>query len=101
MASKTHSYDRNSFIIMPNPFANELNITAQLADCGQQISLRIYDITGRLVKKLYDGDAEPNFSVKWHGEDENGQKVSPGVYFLKYANVDTKETVCHKIVKLE
>ncbi len=48
------------------------------------VSLRIYNITGQLVKTLVDGQQSPgDFSVSWDGRNEGGQTVASGLYFYR------------------
>jgi hypothetical protein len=50
----------------------------------EKVSLRVYDIAGRLVRKLAEGEftsGENRFD--WDGQSDGGLPVSGGVYFLK------------------
>lgn len=62
----------------PNPFNDETNIAYTLAEAGN-VTLKVYDICGRLVVILLEGyeDAGPHL-VTWEATD-----VSSGVYFYK------------------
>jgi hypothetical protein len=66
--------------IRPNPINNEAIIHYQLpASC--QVSLQIFDITGRLVKLIFDEHQKPGiYTVEWNGKDRNNQNVANGVY---------------------
>jgi flagellar hook assembly protein FlgD len=45
------------------------------------VALRIYDIKGRLVKTLLQGNvAAGDRSIVWDGRDASGQKAGIGVY---------------------
>lgn len=49
-----------------------------------QVSICIYDATGRSVANLVDRKAEAgSHEVIWNGTDKNGKKVSAGIYFVK------------------
>jgi hypothetical protein len=51
---------------------------------GKIVRLRIYDITGRLVKNLIEEEQDHGeYSVEWSGEDEIGERLTSGVYFYK------------------
>jgi len=65
----------------PNPFLPETQIAFELPLAGRA-ELRIYDVSGRLVRTLVDErrPAGPH-SVMWNGRDETGRKVASGVYF--------------------
>ncbi len=82
----------------PNPFRNEVRFTVGNGS-GQikNLTLKIYDTAGRLVKDLSSGVfAHP---VSWNGTDENGRPVLPGVYFLR-AETATDQQVL-KIIKTD
>ncbi|MDO9575811.1 MAG: FlgD immunoglobulin-like domain containing protein, partial [bacterium] len=67
----------------PNPVLGRTEISYYLPDeC--RVELAVYDLTGRVVKKLVDGvEASGHNSVIWDGTDAAGNKVAPGVYFYK------------------
>ncbi|MBK7771140.1 MAG: nuclear transport factor 2 family protein [bacterium] len=66
----------------PNPFNPTTEISFVVPDGGANVSLRVYDITGRLVRTLVEGN-EPagTRSVTWSGENDRGQPVPSGTYF--------------------
>jgi hypothetical protein len=64
----------------PNPFNPSTSISYQLAEKAQ-VSIKIHNIRGQMVKKLVDGVKEAGeYSVQWDGRDEIGMKVSSGIY---------------------
>ncbi len=70
-------------IIAPNPFRTQLAI--QLANAhAQRVRLRVYDLSGRLVRRLIDGD-EPagRRLVTWDGRDTQGHLAAAGVYIVR------------------
>jgi hypothetical protein len=68
----------------PNPFNPTTVIRYDVPDEGTQISLRIYDVTGRLIRTLVDGSVPPGQqSVTWDGVDGHGNQVSTGIYFYR------------------
>ncbi len=69
--------------IRPNPFVSTTEISYALP-VTSPISLKVYDITGKLVKTLVNGSQVPNFyRVSWNGIDDRGQKVGQGIYILR------------------
>jgi len=74
----------------PNPFNPTTTIAFGLAKPAD-ITLRIYDTTGRLVRVLADGRyaAGPQAEV-WDGRDDSGRPVASGVYFYR---LDTRTNV--------
>jgi len=72
---------------VPNPFYGRTRISYQIPrgkDVG--VTLKVYDITGKLVRVLVDTEQCPGFyTVNWDGHDRNGRTVSSGVYFVRIA----------------
>jgi beta-lactamase superfamily II metal-dependent hydrolase len=65
---------------VPNPFNPVTNIEFSLAQPGR-VLLRIYSVTGGLVKTLVDDtEIAGKHSAVWTGEDEHGTPVASGVY---------------------
>jgi hypothetical protein len=74
------------FGVCPNPFKYHSEMSYQLAQ-ATRVSLKVYDISGRLVKSLSDGNEikEPGYyTVSWDGQDDLGRKVPAGVYFVRF-----------------
>ena len=67
----------------PNPFNPSTRITFGLPDAAQ-IRLEIYDLTGHLVRTLYDGtQAAGVHTLEWNGSNDYGDRVASGVYFYR------------------
>jgi hypothetical protein len=67
----------------PNPFRDRTQISYQLPSAGN-VSLRVYDVTGRTVRTLQDGFQKPGaYSVNWDSKDSRGRLVPHGVYFYR------------------
>jgi len=48
------------------------------------VSLRIYDVSGRLVRTLVDGPRTTGVHrVQWDGTDDRGRTARSGIYFAK------------------
>ena len=83
----------------PNPFNPTTTIAYELPEAGQ-VDLRIYDITGKLVKTLVDDEKEIGYhTVIWSGKDEREQAVSSGVYFYRIKAGEYTETKRCLLVK--
>ncbi len=89
----------------PNPFTpnsdgiNDItNIEFFLGNIGEpkneignqvrQITIRIYDLTGRLIKDLYDDKTSASAfiadkGITWDGRDNSGKTVRPGLYLYQ------------------
>jgi len=58
------------------------------------LNLALYDICGRRVKTLFDGNKPAGLQLfSWDGRDDQGRQVSAGIYFIK------AETAYGKILK--
>jgi len=52
---------------------------------AQNISFKIYDITGRLIKTLSESwMPQGEHRIKWNKKDEAGNTVSAGIYILQF-----------------
>ncbi|MDH3216536.1 MAG: T9SS type A sorting domain-containing protein [Candidatus Krumholzibacteria bacterium] len=68
----------------PNPFNPNTTIRYQVPTISD-VTLRIYDVEGRLVRTLVDrpGHAAGVHTVVWHGRDDRARDLSSGVYFYR------------------
>ena len=65
----------------PNPF-NPLTKFVYTINNPGVASLKIYDVTGKLIYTVFDEYREiGTFEEEWRSIDENNQAVSSGVYF--------------------
>ncbi|HHV37339.1 MAG TPA: T9SS type A sorting domain-containing protein [Candidatus Cloacimonetes bacterium] len=70
----------------PNPFNPETTISFNMPS-GADSKLDVYNIRGQKVKTLLDGHAQYGLNtVVWNGDDDNGNKVSSGIYFYHLTN---------------
>jgi hypothetical protein len=84
----------------PNPFNPQTTISYELLR-PETVSIRIYDIAGRLVRNLVDGDAASagRHDVSWDGRDESGQGVASGVYYYRLEVGSLSRTARMTLVK--
>lgn len=69
--------------IFPNPF-DQSTVINYWIPTQSDISLKIYDLNGRLIKVLFEGQQSGgNYSVKWNGLDDSGNQIVAGMYFVK------------------
>ncbi|MEJ2721444.1 MAG: FlgD immunoglobulin-like domain containing protein, partial [bacterium] len=83
----------------PNPFNPNLNIEFTLERRGE-VELSIYDIRGRLVRRLIQDErpAGPHVA-QWDGKSDNGNQVASGIYFVRLeamGRVDHRKAVMIK-----
>lgn len=68
---------------MPNPARGHTEIRYEVG-CTADVRISVYTATGRLVKTLASGRAEPGtYSVVWDGRNSGGLSVAGGIYFYK------------------
>gem|GEM_PF-4629282 len=76
----------------PNPFNPVTTIRYNIPE-PSTVSLIIYDITGREVRRLVDGTVEPGYhSAVWDGAGISGTTVSSGVYIYRFTAVPANES---------
>lgn len=67
----------------PNPFLGSSEIRGQLPP-NMTGSLRVHDISGRLVRTLSSSlEGESGFVAEWDGADDQGRPVPGGVYLYR------------------
>jgi hypothetical protein len=78
----------------PNPFNSATTINYSLAEAGE-VTLKIYNICGRLVETLVQESAEPgSYTVTW-----DASELSSGIYFYKVTAGDFTKTKRMMLVK--
>jgi hypothetical protein len=77
---------------LPNPFINSTLIRYQ-TKIKQKISIKIYDLSGRLITTLLDDLVEPGVhSQRWDGKDVRGREVPAGIYFCRLDALNKSES---------
>ncbi len=67
----------------PNPFNPKTTIRFALPEAAPT-TLRIYDVSGRLVRTLLENDLPAaEHTAEWRGVDDGGRPVAAGVYFYR------------------
>ena len=67
----------------PNPFGESTRIEFTLPRKAD-VSLTVYDVSGRTVKSLTNGTRDAGrYDVSWDGRDAAGRRVADGVYFSR------------------
>ncbi|HKW13109.1 MAG TPA: FlgD immunoglobulin-like domain containing protein, partial [Candidatus Krumholzibacteria bacterium] len=68
---------------VPNPFNPSTTIHYEIAK-GGRAALRVYDVSGALVRTLVDRSHNPgDYDAHWDGRNTAGMPVSSGVYFYR------------------
>lgn len=86
-ATKTEAF----FSVSPNPFRDKTTITFNGAQNIGPSGIKIYDVTGRLVKDFLFAN-----SITWNGKDAHGNIAAPGVYFI----VDDQGNTLDNVIKI-
>lgn len=83
---RTESKPALSMHLWPNPFRDHVNIRWTMHKReGKNITIRIYDASGRLVYDALPLIPPLSTFFTWPGIDQQGRRVPAGVYFLKLA----------------
>ncbi|MFI5370520.1 MAG: FlgD immunoglobulin-like domain containing protein [Candidatus Eisenbacteria bacterium] len=70
---------------VPDPFRQSATIGFSLAHTGV-VDLAVFAVDGRRVRTLDGGSRDPGeFRIVWDGRDATGQRVPPGIYFVRLA----------------
>jgi protocatechuate 3,4-dioxygenase beta subunit len=76
----------------PNPFNVQTTIGYVVPESGQA-SVRVYDVSGRLVRVLESGfHTSDTYFTTWDGRDPYGRRVASGVYFLRLEGPEASAT---------
>ncbi|MFQ5905626.1 MAG: HYR domain-containing protein [bacterium] len=68
----------------PNPFSRSTVIQYQVP-VSTGVVLKVYDVSGRLVRTLVDGEREAGYyAAEWDGRDGEGKKAATGIYFTRF-----------------
>jgi hypothetical protein len=83
----------------PNPFNPQTRIDYQLPKAAN-VNISVYNTIGQLVATLVDEVKTPGYySVSWNATDQNGLRVSSGVYIARM--VSNNYSMSKKIVLLK
>jgi hypothetical protein len=69
----------------PNPFNPQTTITFDIpgGEARVPVRLSIYDLRGRLVRRLLEGELAPGrHAFVWDGRDDSGREAGSGAYLL-------------------
>lgn len=68
---------------IPNPFSLETEIVYSIPS-KSYCSVKIYDVSGKLVRNLVNGMFEPGcYRVRWDGTNDAGMRLASGIYFYR------------------
>jgi hypothetical protein len=88
-----------SLPLRPNPFDAQTTLSLSLPARGR-VELRIYDVAGRMVRKLVSGEmGAGHHDVTWDGRSDSGARLQNGTYLYRL-NLDGKMVGSRKVVLL-
>ena len=83
----------------PNPFNPSTSIAFELPS-STTVRLGIYDLQGRLVRRLVEGTLPAGrHDIVWDGRDRGGRTVGSGIYLYRFLAGDLQETRKIMLVK--
>lgn len=89
-SGSSYSLPNSSFFTLsPNPFDNRTEIRF-LTEVKEPVSLNVYDISGAKVRDLVKNG---NSTLYWDGTDNNGRKLTRGVYIIRANNATLKALI--------
>jgi hypothetical protein len=85
--------------VSPNPF-NPMTTVSYASPTGSRVRLAVYNVAGRHVRTLVDGEVDPGYHVAvWDGRDDRGVEVGSGVYFCRMEAEGFDDTIKMVLLK--
>ncbi|HGJ66118.1 TPA: hypothetical protein ENS27_12155, partial [bacterium] len=75
--------EEKSLMNYPNPFERETDITFHISSVADDVIIKIYTVSGRLIRTLECHNVINFVMIHWDGRDEDGKEVANGVYYYK------------------
>jgi YVTN family beta-propeller protein len=85
-------------LVYPNPSPGEVNVELMGAGSGPA-ACSIYDVTGQLVAELPVLKLDGGAVARWESNSDAGQRVAPGVYYLRVKTA--MGTLTRKIITIK
>jgi hypothetical protein len=80
---------RLSLAPFPDPCLSDVVLRYEVAEEGRWGTIKIFDMSGRLVRDLNEGRMDPGqYAVVWDLKANNGERVAPGIYFCVLSSKD-------------
>jgi hypothetical protein len=91
-----------NFLKVGNSVVRSGNATIRFGVAStDRVRVRLYDVTGRLVRTLADRTFQANeYSLPWDGADDAGREVSRGVYFARIDYATKGASISGRVVVL-
>jgi hypothetical protein len=68
--------------VSPNPAQGVVLFTVEVPD-AEPVSLSVYDLSGRLVRRFDPGGPAVTYHIRWDLREESGERVRSGLYFVR------------------
>lgn len=90
------------FALRGNPMMSRSATIALSMPRADRVTAKVFDVGGRLVKTLSDGQAFPAGErlLTWDGTDDGGKQVNRGVYFTQVSYLNSKVKLASKLTVL-
>ena len=83
----------------PNPFNPVTSITFDVAEMDE-VSLIVYDLTGKKVATLVSGTYTPGtYKVEWNAVNNAGDGIVSGMYIYRY--ISSEKAITRKMLYLK
>ncbi len=85
----------------PNPFNPSTMISFNVVDETSPVNMIVFDVRGRVVRRLVKDERLPNGSctISWNGKNDDGDSIASGIYFVRVIN--GKYSEAYKMVLLK
>jgi parallel beta-helix repeat protein len=90
--------ERKLLSLYPNPFLHKLNLRFSITARDVPLEVSVYDVRGKLVRKILSADRPGPVQTSWDGTDWRGHKVASGTYLIAVRSPAGHRT--HKVVVL-
>ncbi|MDF1791361.1 MAG: flagellar hook capping FlgD N-terminal domain-containing protein [Thalassobaculaceae bacterium] len=70
---------------------NDITFGYKPAKAAEELSIKIYNSSGELVREIPGQTSAQRHEVTWDGTDENGEVVDPGLYYFAVAAKDADD----------
>gem|GEM_PF-2015702 len=70
------------FSMHPNPCRHDVKLSFSISPRDLPLEVAIYDVRGKLVRRVLTSREPGVISVTWDGRDSNGREVASGTYFV-------------------
>jgi len=78
--------------VWPNASGSRATVNYAVAP-GRKADVFLYDVQGRVLKQLVEGDDRPGWHVaEWDGRDATGRRAAKGIYFVRLTDGHSEAT---------